>query len=730
MVFVALVATAFAVLSISCIFLVRYYKSPSVTLDVTIAVYLSWVLGFSGIILLPFDMAEALLDHEKSPALNEIWHFIYWSTFVLAWGVLPIQTSYHTSGGFTFQAKLWEAFFQNLLFYIVSGIIGVIYIGYRVGTGSASLSEVIGFAMAMGNTYGVLLIIALMGNGLVALPRRLWQLGNTEKELTRLYLLAPNVESAFCDARFELEDCEEEEQRVGREAVGKDKEIEHMAQVIRQRVQSFNYEGRSMSLQYARHGSKDETKQTPVTRKGLVALNKRLIQAQLKVLAGDRRWRILLSRAKILEDLVSGQLAPEDSSWCEMQMAIESQPDTITHSLCGPFSKIHNQLRLSWRRHIFKHVCRIGAVLCAFASAVILWSELVMSTNLNSPIGAILTGIAGTEASRSNSTSNGESFIAQFLIFLALCYMSVCTYWSLFRINIGWAYTLQGPHLSPPSSLIFNAMYFCRLQFSIGYNFLLFVNLTKMRQTSFFSDLVISMEIVPLFGSSFSVYAPIITAIIGGFTLFNGYGRLLKLMGIEHEDAVYSDTLACFKASADTLEDEKREEGRKLVASKLHTTVVSSGGAGRRESNVTRRESAASRRVDDDEDDEPAPPRGLPTVSPMHPSSSDTRPASALRTSGLSNASASTATTRTSGSSSMDIGIIKSKGMLDHPVLPALASRYSKVDQDSSVSSVSSSSSVNDSKIAVKSNLFGDDMGSVGVLNLPPKGKVYGGRYS
>ena len=43
--------------------------------------------------------------------------------------------------------------------------------------------------MAMGNTYGVLLIICLMGNGLVALPRRLWQLGNAEGELIRLYLL-------------------------------------------------------------------------------------------------------------------------------------------------------------------------------------------------------------------------------------------------------------------------------------------------------------------------------------------------------------------------------------------------------------------------------------------------------------------------------------------------------------------------------------------------------------
>jgi hypothetical protein len=42
--------------------------------------------------------------------------------------------------------------------------------------------------MAMGNTYGVLLITVLMGNGLVGLPKRLWIMGNSDEELQRLYI--------------------------------------------------------------------------------------------------------------------------------------------------------------------------------------------------------------------------------------------------------------------------------------------------------------------------------------------------------------------------------------------------------------------------------------------------------------------------------------------------------------------------------------------------------------
>eukprot|EP00607_Mallomonas_marina_P010667 CAMPEP_0182422582 /NCGR_PEP_ID=MMETSP1167-20130531/8305_1 /TAXON_ID=2988 /ORGANISM="Mallomonas Sp, Strain CCMP3275" /LENGTH=257 /DNA_ID=CAMNT_0024600751 /DNA_START=271 /DNA_END=1041 /DNA_ORIENTATION=- len=257
-------------------------------MDVTIAVYLSWVLGFAGILVLPFDMSEALLDRTKLPLLNELWHFIYWSTFALAWGILPIQMSYHTSGGFDFNAKIKEAFYQNILFYVVSGVVGIIYIIAKAATSGASIYQVIGFLMALGNTYGVLMIIALMGNGLISLPRRLWQLGNPDTELTRLYMLAPSVESSYCDARYELEDCEEEVKRVSQTSQG-NPEITNMALIMSDRVSSFNFSCRSTSLLHSQRKSKNDKKET-YEKKDLITLHKRLIQAQLKVLACDRRW--------------------------------------------------------------------------------------------------------------------------------------------------------------------------------------------------------------------------------------------------------------------------------------------------------------------------------------------------------------------------------------------------------------------------------------------------------
>ena len=46
------------------------------------------------------------------------------------------------------------------------------------------------------------------------------------------------------------------------------------------------------------------------------------------------------------------------------------------------------------------------------------------------------------------------------------------------------------------------------------------------------------MSTVPFFGTSFSVYAPLLILALCAFTMCNGYARLLSLLGIEHEDAI------------------------------------------------------------------------------------------------------------------------------------------------------------------------------------------------
>ena len=65
------------ILLLSTALLVRRFSDPSNYWTYTTAVYVSWFLGFSGIVLLPLDVAFAkVLPVEKNPLL-EPWRFVF-----------------------------------------------------------------------------------------------------------------------------------------------------------------------------------------------------------------------------------------------------------------------------------------------------------------------------------------------------------------------------------------------------------------------------------------------------------------------------------------------------------------------------------------------------------------------------------------------------------------------------------------------------------------------------
>jgi len=72
---------------------------------------------------------------------------------------------------------------------------------------------------------------------------------------------------------------------------------------------------------------------------------------------------------------------------------------------------------------VSKYFARFLSVTAAGVSIIILWSETIMATSIASPIAMVI---------------NANRDAGQAILFLFLTYMSICTYWSLFRINLGW----------------------------------------------------------------------------------------------------------------------------------------------------------------------------------------------------------------------------------------------------------------------------------------------------
>lgn len=177
----------------------------------------------------------------------------------------------------------------------------------------------------------------------------------------------------------------------------------------------------------------------------------------------------------------------EAGTWCEMPTAIKSftasgevdATATGYSSFCQRFSffrqhisSMYRYLQQLWLFRLRQPICRSLSLVTGVCSALILWSEMLLASPLNSPIAYLM----GAYNESSSVAGEGFSVLVQAVAFVFLAYMSICTYWSLFRINLGWAYSLQGPQQSSPSSLIFNAEYFSRLQFTLGYNFLVILH--------------------------------------------------------------------------------------------------------------------------------------------------------------------------------------------------------------------------------------------------------------
>ena len=113
---------------------------------------------------------------------------------------------------------------------------------------------------------------------------------------------ATSVDTNFHDARFELEDCEIEAKRLSQKINSSETYAEFVPyiEIIKERIESFDFKGKSMSRQYSQQMEKPVSDEKDV-RKALVSLHARLLTAQRQIMASSRRWISLLETVRYLE---------------------------------------------------------------------------------------------------------------------------------------------------------------------------------------------------------------------------------------------------------------------------------------------------------------------------------------------------------------------------------------------------------------------------------------------
>ncbi|CAN0298049.1 unnamed protein product [Pylaiella littoralis] len=540
--------------------LVWFYAARDVPLLVSAFVFISWLLGFVGTFLLPADIVLTLLNGYHSLWMTRVWFAVYWTTFVLAWVVLPILYQAWNAGDLTWGERLRSAVRLNVKQYLAMAFALGVFAIYLAVSGQNGTGSVSGFLMMMANTYGLLFNILLLGQGLIQVPRQLWETSFDDKELQRLYFQATQVDTDKHDSLFELETVERNLDSMERaletkkhwQVAGRS-HMKNMLRSGRETAEAFHQDiddGTFTTSRFTgKHGSQRwDAGRTPeealkdlgmssLSPEDAARLHSELRAAQVNVVASRMKWAALLKETDTLLCIVNDDI-PWGDAVCET-----TPGETASQYLRAVLARAGTRAGWVWRAYLRSQCCRASAVVCAGLSGVILWSEVMAASRWNlSPFGILLRLMYQQESGIGHALSMQAAVVVPFL------YMSLCCYRSLFTLRIFGTFELQGRHQTLPGPLLFNAQYLVRLQFPLGYNFMRMLRYygtkssrTPALQLPAFQNLMNDMRTVPVLGTGFNVYAPLLLLVLCTFTYYKGYARVLRLVGLEHEDLLSMD---------------------------------------------------------------------------------------------------------------------------------------------------------------------------------------------
>jgi len=197
-----------------------------------------------------------------------------------------------------------------------------------------------------------------------------------------------------------------------------------------------------------------------------------------------------------------------------------------------------------WLIYLERPFLRCISFLFILLGLALIWSETVFpfgKRNLSIP--ALLFASIGV-----------KNFTVMWLsVFCTVGVITAISFWGIFKFRFFNFYRLVGNHQSDAYSLLFNALFQCRLIAPLAYNFLLMIGLEQAA----FSKVMGSLVLTPVFGEQWNLYFPISIAIFCAITYFNVYTSCISWLSCKKYKTFEYD---------EDYEDSKEERGRELVS--------------------------------------------------------------------------------------------------------------------------------------------------------------------
>lgn len=477
--------------------------------------------------------------------LFRLWRIVYWGSQFLTWILLPMIQSYAKAGEFTVKGRLKFALHSNAVYYGIYFSLLTFLLIYIISKGvSLNFASLKILIVSASNTWGIFLLVVLLGYGLIEVPRLFWRMGISGYRLRRTYFEIDKLSSE----KNESEDALLEAYNETKYALNLLKDSRGEArEKIRQISAKFSNDfanGILASLRedsegnnvFSGRSSRREAQpdlETVSNNVYLVKLHRKVIRAVQTHQRCQIQWRSLLEKSFYLEDVeLSERMGKIPKQWTTFSE--QNKPKFYGPSRFRGFElpAVPDKIQFFWHCKVKQHLFKFLALLFTTMTTLILWSECTffISSPQLSLAALLLHGLA---------TNYHYKFI-QICAIAMILYLCICAYYTIFQLRIYRYYRLDSNGMTDENSLIFSAMLICRLTAPLCLNFLGMVHLdsavTKMRDAKIetqFTGLMGHLEIIPWLAEGINIYLPIVIVLLCFANWFRLGTHLLHYLGID-----------------------------------------------------------------------------------------------------------------------------------------------------------------------------------------------------
>ncbi|KPP73960.1 LMBR1 domain-containing protein 2-B-like, partial [Scleropages formosus] len=370
------------------------------------------------------------------------WRVVYWTSQCLTWLLLPFMQSYARSGGFSITGKIKTALIENAIYYgtylLIFGSL-LIYVAVHPQW-QLSWYELQTIGITAANTWGLFLLVLLLGYGLVEIPRSYWNASRRGHLLLKTYFKAAKLMTEKADAEENLEDIMEEVRKVSESIKYNHPLRKYVDTILRKCPVDYQEKmGRNMDD----YEDFDDKQNTYPSERSLEKLHKQVIYAVQRHNRTRVQWQILLDQALHLEDVAKN----ETSSTHQFvhSFAPAEPPSWFSRYVYTPTVEWY------WECLLKQWFYRLLAVVLSLFSVAVVWSECTFfSTRPVLSLFAVFIQLAEKDY---------NYLYIEMACFITIFFLCTCVYSTVFRIRVFNYYYLASHHQTDAYSLQFSGMY-------------------------------------------------------------------------------------------------------------------------------------------------------------------------------------------------------------------------------------------------------------------------------